>query len=193
MFEFIEGKIEDLNPSFAILNNAGIGYFLNISLPTYSKLEKGKNFRLLLHEIIKEDAHDLFAFFEHGERDLFRYLISVSGVGANTARMMLSSANPSELESAIISGNVNSLKSIKGIGLKTAQRIIVELKDKVGKVKTDENMNFLADSQLKNEATSALLTLGFPKSKVEKVLDKIIRENPELSVENVIKFALKNL
>jgi len=193
MIDYIKGAITKATPTFLILEAGGIGYFINISLTTFSKLEGKTEFKILVHEIIREDAHLLFGFAESGERDMFRLLISVTGVGANTARMMLSSLFPSEIEKAIIGSDVNSLKSIKGIGLKTAQRIIVDLKDKVGKQAGSDEIFTFADNTKREEALSALVMLGFAKSAVSKILDKIIREEKNLTVEEMIKRALKNL
>ena len=134
MIDYIKGPITRITPAFLIVETGGMGYFVNISLNTFSKLEKKSEFRILIHEVIREDAHQLFGFADEEEREIFRLLISVTGVGANTARMMLSSLQPQEIEKAIIGSDVNVLKSVKGIGLKTAQRIIVDLKDKVGKI-----------------------------------------------------------
>jgi len=193
MIDYIKGSIIRLTPTFIILDTGGVGYFINISLTTFSKLEGKDEFKVLIHEIIREDSHQLYGFTESEERDIFRLLISVSGVGANTARMMLSSMNPDELEKAIVGSDVNILKSIKGIGLKTAQRIIVDLKDKLGKQAESGEIFTLADNTNKEEALSALVMLGFAKSAVSKILDKIVREDKNLTVEDMIKRALKNL
>jgi Holliday junction DNA helicase RuvA len=193
MIDYIRGKIADLTPTYVIVENGGIGYFLNISLTTFSKFEGKEEFKILVMEVIREDAHVLFGFADKEERDIFRSLISVSGVGANTARMMLSSLNPLEIEKAIISSEVNILKGVKGIGLKTAQRIIVDLKDKLGKHSGTGEIFAFADNTKREEALSALVMLGFGKSTVVKVLDKIIREEKSLTVEDLIKRALKNL
>ncbi len=150
-------------------------------------------FKVLIHEIIREDAHLLFGFADQEERDIFQLLISVTGVGANTARMMLSSLTPDEIEKAIIRSDVNILKSVKGIGLKTAQRIIVDLKDKLGKQAGSGEIFAFADNTRRDEALSALVMLGFAKSAVSKVLDKIVRDEKNLTVEDMIKRALKNL
>jgi Holliday junction DNA helicase RuvA len=193
MIDYIRGKIDNLTPTFVIVENGGIGYFLNISLTTFSKLEGKAEFKILVMEVIREDAHVLFGFADKEEREIFRSLISVSGVGANTARMMLSSLNPAEIEKAIISSDVNILKGVKGIGLKTAQRIIVDLKDKLGKHSGTGEIFAFADNTKREEALSALVMLGFGKSTVVKVLDTIIREEKSLTVEDLIKRALKNL
>jgi Holliday junction DNA helicase RuvA len=193
MIDYIKGDIARITPTFLILETGGIGYFINISLTTFSKLEGKSEFKLLVHEVIREDSHQLFGFADTEERNIFRMLISVSGVGANTARMMLSSLSPGEIEKAIIGSDVNILKSVKGIGLKTAQRIIVDLKDKLGKHAGSSEIFAFADNTMREEALSALVMLGFAKSVVAKVLDKIVREENNLTVEGMIKRALKNL
>ena len=193
MIDYIKGTLTQLNPTFITLESGGIGYFINISLHTYSRLEGIAEAKILVHEVIREDAHQLFGFADHTERDIFRHLISVTGVGANTARMMLSSVSPEEIEKAILSSDVNLLKSVKGIGLKTAQRIIVDLKDKLGKQAGSAEIFAFADNTRREEALSALVMLGFAKSAVSKVLDKIVREEKNLTVEDLIKRALKNL
>ena len=178
---------------FLTMETGGIGYFINISLTTYSSLETKKDFKILIHEVIREDSHQLYGFAAEEERNIFRLLISVSGVGANTARMMLSSLTPDELEKAILGSDSNLLKSVKGIGLKTAQRIIIDLKDKVGKHTGSGEIFAFADNTRRDEALSALVMLGFAKSAVSKVLDKIVREEKNLTVEDMIKRALKNM
>jgi Holliday junction DNA helicase RuvA len=193
MLEFIRGEIKEITPAYAVIENSGIGYFVNISINTYSQISEKKEVSVLLHEIIREDAHLLYGFAEKNERELFRQLLSVSGVGANTACMMLSSLNPAELTNAIINGEVNKLKSIKGIGAKSAQRIIVDLKDKLGKEGISEEIISSGDNTIKDEAFSALVTLGFNKKKVENVLDKILGRENDLKVEDLIKKALQEL
>ena len=193
MIDYIKGAITQITPTFITLEIGGMGYFINISLTTFSKLENKTEFRILIHEVIREDSHQLFGFADGAERDIFRLLISVSGVGANTARMMLSSLSPEEIEKAILGSDVNILKSVKGIGLKTAQRIIVDLKDKLGKQAGSGEIFALSDNTNRDEALSALGMLGFAKSAVSKVLDKIVREQKNLTVEEMIKMALKNL
>ena len=193
MIDYINGTITRITPAFLTIETGGMGYFINISLSTYSKLEGKEEFKILVHEVIREDAHQLFGFADREEREIFRLLISVSGVGAATARMMLSSLNPEEIEKAIIGSDVNLLKSVKGIGLKTAQRIIVDLKDKLGKPSETGEIFAVSDNTMREEALSALVMLGFAKSSVSKVLDKILREEKTLSVEELIKRALKNL
>jgi Holliday junction DNA helicase RuvA len=193
MIDYIKGKIAELNPAFTVIENQGIGYFLSISLTTFTKLEGKAEAKILVHEVIREDAHLLFGFAEKEEREIFRLLISVSGVGASTARMMLSSLNPGEIEKAIVSSEVNTLKGVKGIGLKTAQRIILDLKDKLGKQPGTGEIFSFTDNTKREEALSALVMLGFGKSAVIKVLDRILRDEKGLSVEDLIKRALKNL
>src|SRR5664280_1902547 len=157
MIDYIKGDITRITPTFLTMETGGIGYLINISLSTFSKLEAKKEFKILIHEVIREDSHQLFGFAEEGERDIFRFLISVSGVGANTARMMLSSLSPGEIEKAILGSDVNLLKSVKGIGLKTAQRIIVDLKDKLGKHTGTGEIFAFADNTIRDEALSCLL------------------------------------
>jgi Holliday junction DNA helicase RuvA len=193
MINYIKGTISEITPTSITIETGGVGYFINISINTFSKLDGKTEFKILVHEVIREDAHQLFGFAEKEERDIFRLLISVSGIGANTARMMLSSLSPSEIEKAIIESNVNLLKSVKGIGLKTAQRVIVDLKDKVGKQAGTGEIFTIQDNTKREEALSALVMLGFVKSAVIKVLDKITREDKNLTVEDLIKKALKNL
>ena len=193
MIDYIKGDIAQITPTFLIMESGGIGYLINISLTTFSKLETRKEFKILVHEVIREDSHQLFGFANPQERDIFRLLISVSGVGANTARMMLSSLRPEEIEIAILGSDANILKSVKGIGLKTAQRIIIDLKDKLGKHAGSDEIFAFADNTKREEALSALVMLGFAKSAVSKVLDKIVREEKNLTVEDLIKRALKNL
>jgi holliday junction DNA helicase RuvA len=193
MIEYIKGNITQITPTFVIVETSGIGYFINISLTTFSNLENKSDVRILIHEVIREDTHQLFGFSEKGEREIFRHLISVSGVGANTARMMLSSLSPSEIEKAIVGSDVNILQSVKGIGLKTAQRIIVDLKEKLGKQASGGEIFAISDNTNREEALSALVMLGFAKGAVSKVLDKIVREERNLTVEEMIKRALKNL
>jgi len=193
MINHIKGIITEINPTSVTLETGGIGYFINISVNTFSKLSGKTEFTILIHEVIREDAHQLFGFADKEERDVFRLLISVSGIGANTARMMLSSLVPAEVEKAILESNVNLLKSVKGIGLKTAQRVIVDLKDKVGKQSGTGEIFTFEDNTRREEALSALVMLGFARSAVSKVLEKIIREEKNLTVEDLIKRALKNL
>lgn len=193
MYEFIKGEITGINPANVVIEAGGVGYSIKISLNTYSKLNTQKTSKVLIHQIVREDAHLLFGFAEPAERELFRNLISVNGVGANTAIMMLSSLSPNEIVSAISTENVTILKSIKGIGAKTAQRIIIDLKDKLGKFTETGQVLVQSGNTIRNESLSALVMLGFAKKDAEKTLDKIFNENPELTVESVIKHALKRL
>jgi len=193
MIDYIKGKLAELTPTFAVVENEGIGYHLSISLSTFTRLEGRTDCKILVNEVIREDSHQLFGFADKEERDIFRLLISVSGVGAGTARMMLSSLSHDEIEKAILGSDVNTLKSIKGIGLKSAQRIIVDLKDKVGKQSGTGEIFAFTDNTKREEALSALVMLGFGKSAVFKVLDRIIREEKNLTVEELIKKALKSL
>jgi Holliday junction DNA helicase RuvA len=193
MIDYIKGAITRITPTFLTIETSGVGYLINISLTTFSKLEGKGEFKILVHEVIREDSHQLFGFADKEERDIFRLLISVTGVGANTARMMLSSLSHGEIEKAIAGSDVNTLKGVKGIGLKTAQRIIVDLKDKIGKQAGTGEIFAFADNTKREEALSALVMLGFAKSTVSKVLDKIVREEKSLTVEDIIKRALKNL
>jgi len=193
MIDYIKGKITQITPTFLTVEAGDIGYFINISLTTFARLEGVSESKILVHEVIREDAHQLFGFADKEEREIFRLLISVSGVGASTARMMLSSLSPGEIEKAIIGADVHLLKSVKGIGLKTAERIIVDLKDKLGKQTGAGEIFAFSDNTKREEALSALVMLGFAKGAVAKVLDKIVREEKNLSVEDMIKRALKNL
>ena len=193
MIDYIKGDITQITPTFLVMETGGIGYLINISISTFSKLEAKKEFKILIHEIIREDSHQLFGFADAEERDIFRLLISVTGVGANTARMMLSSLSPGEIEKAILGSDADILKSVKGIGLKTAQRIIVDLKDKLGKHAGGGEIFAFTDNTKREEALSALVMLGFAKSSILKVLEKIAREEKNLTVEDLIRRALKNL
>jgi len=193
MFEYIKGTVATLKPSHIILEANSVGYFVHISLNTYSQLNGRESVKLFIHQVIREDAHLLYGFSTESERELFRMLISVSGIGSNTAIMMFSSLSPDEVRNAILTENVNLLKSIKGIGIKTAQRVIIDLKDKVVKSPSGEQIVTSADNTLRNEALSALVMLGFMKKPAEKELDKILAAQPNLTVENVIKLALKSL
>lgn len=193
MYDYVNGKIEELGPTHVVVDIQGVGYFLNISLPTYTALVNKDQFKLYVSEIIKEDDYQLFGFSEKREREVFRKLISVSGIGANTARMILSSLSLAELEEAIATANVNVLKGIKGIGLKTAQRIILDLKDKITK-SVDSNEIFMPQNNtIKDEALSALVMLGFNKMVAAKAIDKIVASSPGIAIESVVKQALKML
>ena len=190
MIEYITGKISELTPASAVIECNGIGYFLNISLTTYSALSQNTATKLFVYESIREDAHVLFGFISRRERDL---LISVCGVGPNTARMILSSLSAPELEQVIVSENVNILKSVKGIGAKTAQRIIVDLKDKIKPGDNTLNISMPQNQEVQDEAVAALVMLGFPQTASMKVVQKLLNESPTLKVEAIIKAALKML
>jgi len=192
MYEYIKGNLAELTPAGAVIEAGGIGYFIHISVTTYSRINGNENVKLFLQEVIREDAHPLYGFADKDERELFRMLVSVNGIGANTALMMLSSFLPDDLREAVLKENVNVLKSIKGIGAKTAQRVIIELKDKVGKGPATDKIFKTEDSAVRNEALSALEMLGYNKKTVEKGLDQIIREKPDLTVEQLLKIALKS-
>lgn len=195
MIEYIKGALVELSATYAVVECCGVGYIANISLNTYSALQGKKECKLYISEVIREDAHILFGFFSKAERELFLLLITVSGIGGNTARMILSAYSPSELVSIISQGNVNSLKSVKGIGLKTAQRIIVDLKDKLPSAgKTEVALEFgETNNKVAEEAVSALTMLGFNAQASSKVVDAIIRENSDCTIEMAIKLALKRL
>jgi Holliday junction DNA helicase RuvA len=191
MYEFITGNLNEINPAGAIIETGGIGYFIHISLTTYSKIHNQDQVKLFLQQMIREDAHPLYGFAEKEERELFRMLISVNGIGANTAIMMLSSFQPEDLREAILHENVNVLKSIKGIGAKTAQRVIIELKDKVGIGQASDKVFKALNNHVREEAISALEMLGYNKKAVEKGIDHIIKEQPEITVEKLLKTALR--
>lgn len=193
MFEFIRGNIVDINPANAIVETGGVGYFVHVSLHTYSKINGKKEAIIFLHQVVREDAHLLYGFADKEERELFRQLISVNGVGASTATMMLSSLSPEEVISAVSSENVAVLKGVKGIGAKTAQRIIIDLKDKLAKVPEAGQILIDSDNTIRFEALSALVMLGFAKKDAEKVVAKVLTDQPDSTVEGVIKLALKRL
>ncbi len=193
MFEFIEGRIVEKTPANLVLQDGGVGYLINISLFTYSSLPDSGKVKIFIHQVIREDANILFGFGKREEREIFRQLISVSGIGANTARVILSSMTPDEVASSIMEGNVSALQAIKGIGGKTAQRIIVDLKDKIGKGADIDELFISERNTIRDEALSALVALGFAKKQVEKVTGKLLTQQPDLSVEEVVKQALKLL
>jgi Holliday junction DNA helicase RuvA len=193
MYEFISGKLVELSPAYAVIEAGGIGYQINISLNTFALLEGKSEATLYLHLVVREDAHLLYGFAAKEERELFRHLISVSGVGANTARVILSSLSPAEITQAIAQGDVNLLKQIKGIGLKTAQRIVVDLKDKIAKGSAEQEIFAQSNNTIRDEALSALVMLGFTKAVAEKTISQILKNNPNQTVEGIIKDALKGL
>ncbi|MBR5532777.1 MAG: Holliday junction branch migration protein RuvA [Bacteroidales bacterium] len=193
MIEYIKGKITEITPANAIIESYGIGYDVNISLTTYSLLKEGEEQKLYIYEAIREDAHLLYGFVNKRERELFVLLISVSGVGPNTARIILSSFTPEELENVIASGSVGLLKNVKGIGTKTAERIIVDLKDKIKVGNSTFIIGTHAGDEVQEETIAALVMLGYPQPAAKKVVQKISKENPGYKVEELIKAALKAL
>jgi Holliday junction DNA helicase RuvA len=193
MYEFIQGLLIEKNPTCCVIEAGGIGYYIHITLTTYSQLGTENNVRLYLHQVVREDAHLLFGFHTRQEREMFRLLLTVSGIGANTARMMLSSLNSEDIHQAILSGNASLLQSIKGIGAKTAQRIIIDLRDKITREKVTGELFPAKDNRLKEEALSALVILGFNKGEADKVISRILLAEKSLPLEDLIKKALKEL
>ncbi len=193
MIAQIQGRLVEKTPTDVVIDCHGVGYHINISLHTFSLIPDGEQLRLYTFLQIKEDAHTLYGFIEKQERELFKLLLSVSGVGASTARTMLSSLQPNQIIQAIAANDVATIQGVKGIGAKTAQRIILDLKDKVLKVYDLDDVSTLPNNTNKEEALSALEVLGFNKKTSEKVIDKIVKEDPNASVEQLIKQALKNL
>ena len=193
MYAFISGKIAEKSPTYVVLDNHGIGYLINITLNTYTAIGEKEETLLYVHEQILEDAHHLFGFFTTKERDLFEQLISVSGVGCNTARLILSSLTVNELSNAIANDDVKTIQSVKGVGAKTAQRIVIDLKDKLKKNDFPTEIFATLNNTIKTEALSALMILGFSKTAVDKTLDKLLKQLPDATVEILIKEALKVL
>ena len=198
MYEYITGQVAEATPTYAVIETAGVGYFINISLKTFSDIEHQEQVRLFTHFIVREDVQTLFGFSSKIERELFRRLISVSGVGGNTARMILSTYTPQELQNIIATENAKLLKNVKGLGLKTAQKIIVELSGKMLELAgadftTTSVPSKEVSSQIFDEALAALSMLGFQKGASEKILRNILKENPSMAVEELIRHALKQL
>lgn len=196
MYEYISGKLTEIAPAYAVVEAAGVGYYINISLHTYSVIENQSDVRLYVHFVVREDAQLLYGFSSKIERELFRNLISVSGVGGNTARMILSTYSPSELRNIIATENAVLLKNVKGLGLKTAQKIIVELSGKMLELGVDGDEAMLmgkADTQAYDETLSALQMLGFQKGVSEKVVKTIFKESPAISVEDAVRQALRRM
>lgn len=193
MITFLRGKLVEKNHTDVVIECSGVGYFVNISLHTFSLLPEGENIMLYTYLHIKEDSHTLYGFSHKSEREIFKLLISVSGVGTSIARTMLSSLDPSQVKQAIANGDVRTIQGVKGIGAKTAQRVILDLKDKILKVYDIDEVSPAASNTNKDEALSALETLGFARKQAEKVCDGIVREDPQASVETIIKLALKKL
>lgn len=203
MIEYVKGEIAEVTPAYAVIDVHGVGYGLNISLNTYSAIQGKQEARLWVYESIREDAYVLFGFGTREERDMFLLLITVSGVGANTARVILSELSAAELCNVIATGNERILKGVKGIGLKTAQRIIVDLKDKIpdvgalefrtSGVQTNAQQMAPAQKQVRDEAVSALTMLGFAPAPTQKVVNALLKDHPDLTVEQVVKMALKQI
>ncbi|MBT8393288.1 MAG: Holliday junction branch migration protein RuvA [Flavobacteriaceae bacterium] len=193
MITHIQGKLVEKNPTDVVIDCNGIGYKLNISLHTYSQIPDQENVKLYTHLQVREDSHTLFGFSSLAEREIFRLLISVSGIGASIARTMLSSLTPKQVREGIATENVSLIQSIKGIGLKTAQRTVIELKDKILKVYDIDEISVSQDNTTKDEALSALEVLGFNKKQSERVIDKFLSLHPGANVETIIKEALKSL
>ncbi len=193
MITQLSGKLVEKNPTHVVIDCSGVGYLANISLFTFEQIKDKENITLYTHLQVREDAHTLYGFYERTEREVFRKLLSVSGIGASTARLMFSSLSPSEITHAIVNGDVDTIKSIKGIGAKTAQRVIVDLKDKLGKVENSSEILTFINNTNQEEALSALETLGYTRKQSEKLVAKIVKMQPDISVENIIKQSLKNL
>ena len=200
MIDYLKGTIAELTPTVVVVECGGVGYAVNIALPTYTALQDKEEGKLYVTEIIREDAHLLFGFLNKGERELFMLLTSVSGIGPNTARVIMSNYSAGEVRQIIATGNVAALSHVKGIGGKTAQRIVVDLKDKVLKIDLGTTVSTLEelpeqnmDNEIKQEAVSALTMLGFAAAASAKVVDKILRDEPAMAVEKVIRLALKQL
>ena len=193
MYAFISGKVAELTPASVVIDNNGIGFFINITLNTFTAIGSQERVKLHTHLQVLEDAHNLYGFYTVQERDLFEMLITVSGVGCNTARLILSSLTVNELSTAIANEDIRTIQGVKGIGTKTAQRLVVDLKDKVKKTDYVEEIVDNADNTYKNEALSALVTLGFSRNAADKALNKIMKQQPGTSVEILIREALKLL
>jgi Holliday junction DNA helicase RuvA len=193
MITHIEGKLVEKTPTHVIIDCNGFGYFINISLHTFSQIPDQEAIKIFTHLQVKEDSHTLYGFISASEREIFRLLISVSGIGANTARTMLSSLTPKQIREGIAVGDVALIQSVKGIGLKTAQRVIIDLKDKILKIYDIDETSLTQNNTNKDEALSALEVLGFMKKQSERIVDKIVGSSPDATVEFIIKEALKNL
>lgn len=194
MYEYISGTVAEAAPAYAVIDAGGVGYYLHISLETFAAIEHAREARLFVHYIVREDAQLLYGFATRAERELFRLLISVSGVGGNTARMILSTYSPAELQGIIAAGNAVLLKNVKGLGLKTAQKIIVELSGKIATAGVDDAARMpSAAAEQTEEALAALVMLGFQKSAAEKVLRAVLRESPAATVEELVRRSLKKL
>ncbi len=194
MIHFLNGRLAEINPTYAVIECNGVGYYISISLHTYEKIQKSEHVQLLTHYIVREDGHFLFGFATEEERVVFRLLLAVSGVGANTARMLLSAMAPGEVVEAITSGNTSRLQKVKGIGLKTAERIIVDLRDKIDRGNAFTGNISSQHNTIRQETLSALIQLGFARQNAEKAVEKVIQQSSEINtVEEMIRQALKYL
>ena len=193
MITQIKGKLIEKHPTHVVIDCNGIGYMVHISLHTYGQIGDGELIKLFTHLQVKEDSHTLFGFHQNIERSIFRLLISISGIGASIARTMLSSMSPEEIQHAILSENLAAIKAVKGIGLKTAQRVLIELKDKVQKTEGIDDIPVLQSNRIKEETLSALEVLGYPRKQSEKVIYNILQSTPNSSIEELIKIALNKL
>ncbi len=193
MISHLKGKLVEKNPTHLVIECGGVGYFVNISLHTYSKVGDDESVLIHTHLLVREDAHILYGFAEKSEREMFRLLISVSGIGASTARTLLSSLSPEQARDAIASADVAKIQGVKGIGAKTAQRVIVDLKDKILKFYDISEVSPNSNNTNREEALSALEVLGFVRKQAERAVDKAIGQDPSLSAEDIIKLALQNL
>lgn len=200
MYEYIKGEVAEITPTYAVIDAAGVGYYINVSLQTYTEIEKSVSAKLFVHFIVREDAQIFYGFATKSERELFRLLIGVSGVGGNTARMVLSTYSTREVASIIATENATLLKNVKGLGLKTAQKIIVELKDKLTGiamgaevVSSATGVSNLENNEVYREAISALTMLGFPKAASDKAVRAALKNDPKTTVENLIRVSLKQL
>ena len=193
MITHLKGRLVEKNPTFVVIECGGVGYFVNISLHTFSKITDSESIQLYTHLQIKEDSHTLYGFAENSEREIFRLLLSVSGIGSSIARTMLSSLTPVQIKNAIASGDVPTIQAVKGIGAKTAQRVILDLKDKVLKIYDIDEVSPNSNNTNKEEPLSALEVLGFVRRQSEKAVEKVLAQDSTLSVEDIIKHALKNL
>ena len=193
MITLLHGRLIEKHPTHVVIDCQGVGYEVNISLHTYSQLGSEESIRLYTHLQIREDAHTLYGFYQPVERSIFRLLISISGIGASIARTMLSSMTPIEIQQAIVQENLTAIKAVKGIGLKTAQRVLIELKDKIQTIAGLDEIPVVKNNTIKEETLSALEVLGYPRRQAEKVIDNILQSAPESSVEELIKQALNKL
>ena len=197
MYDYIAGILAELNPSYAVVENAGgIGWLVNISLNTYSAIEHQEKVKLYVHHVVREDAQLLFGFVDKGEREIFRMLIDVSGIGPNTARVILSSMSPAELQNAVLNEDAKMISRVKGIGAKTAQRLVIDLKDKIGKaenIAVNSAQKSSIASPHRDEAIAALVMLGYQKAQAEKAVEAALSKEPSMSAEDLIKFALRNV